>query len=342
MDNDNKQTELKDNMLSEKEHTYYGTEREWCVGKITGDTMVGTTERRDTYSDDTLVFQLDFGKPRPDNKHKSQERIGIHSFDFQEVVSHLVDDVMESGVRGIIEDECVERFKKDYEIVVRYRSYTKGSDWMNHVSCDLKKKETATPIATISNIKPYLADNEYDVNIYWEGMSYFTTQKNYYGENALRYMVNKFLKEKYTYCTKMGRNIVPDDYIKLGKVGIERWRQEKSNSNKNNSIEKQTIKKIKNEKKNNAFKYFNDAMRAMLNERGSHDWGTVFLAVDGRWNTGRRVKTVNKGVLNVTDDELITMSDEEIRNRCKEYWKKELEKAIERIEELDFDNNNNN
>lgn len=328
---------LKDNMLYQKDGTYYGTEREWCVGKITGDTMVGTTERRDAYSDETLVFELDFGKPRPDMKNRSNERIGVHRFDFQEVISHLVDDVMESGVRGIVEDECVERFKKEYEIKVRYRAYGNGSDWMSHVNCDLQKKETETPIATISNIKPYLADNEFDVNVYWEGISYFTTQKSYYGENALRYIVNKFLKERYTYCTKMGRNIVPDDYIKLGKAGIERWRQEKMNSNKNNSIEKQTIKKIKTEKKTNAFTYFNDVIRAMLNERGARDWNKAFLSVDGRWSTNRRVKTINKGILNVTDDELITMDDEEIRNRCKEYWKKELQEAIKRIEELDFD-----
>lgn len=339
MNNENKQTEeLKDNMLSQKETSFYGVEREWCVGKITGDTMVGTTERRDAYGDDTLVFKLDFGKQRADMKHRGDERIGVHRFDFQEVISHLVDDVMESGVRGIIEDECIEKFKKDYEIVVRYRSYERGSDWMGHVSCDLKKKDATIPIATMSNIKPYIADNEYDVYVYWEGVSYFTTQKNYYGENALRYMVSKFLKERYTYCTKMGRNIVPDDYIKLGKEGIERWRREKMNSNKNNSIEKQTIKKIKTEKKTNAFMYFNDVIRAMLNERGQHDWGTAFLSVDGRWSSSRRVKTINKGVLNVTDNELITMSDEEIRNRCKEYWKKELQEAIERIEELDFDN----
>lgn len=341
MNNDNKQTELKDNMLSQKDGVYYGTEREWCVGKITGDTMVGTTERRDVYSDDTLVARLDFGKPRPDNKREDQEGIGIHKFDFQEAVSHVLDDVMESGVRGIIEDECVERFKKDYEIEVRYKSYTKGSDWIGRVSCSLKKKDPTVPIATISNIKPYLAENEFDMKIYWSGMTFFTTQKSYYGENAIKYLVNKLLKEKYTYCTKMGKNIVPDDYIKLGKEGIERWKQEKRNKNKNNSIEKQTIKKIKAEKKNNAFIYFNDVIREMLNENGKHEWDKVFLAVDGRWNTGRRLNTVKKNILNMTDDELITVSDEEIKNRCKEYWKKELKEAIKRIEEFDFDNNNN-
>lgn len=340
--NNNQQTaELKDNMISQKDSGYYGVEREWCVAKITGDAMVGTTERVNTYDKEAFLFDLDFGKPRTEYVQRSQEHIGVHRFDFQEAISNLLDDVMESGSRNAIADECVERFKKEYELKVKYTSYEKGGDWVSHVSCSLQKKETTTPIATVENIKPYLSENEFDVKVYWSGMAFFTTQKSYYGEDAIKYLVNKLLKEKYTYCTKMGKNIVPDDYIKLGKEGIERWKQEKRNKNKNNSIEKQMIKKIKTEKKNNAFIYFNDVIRKMLNESGKHEWDKVFLSVDGRWNTGRRLNTVKKNILNMTDDELITVSDEEIKNRCKEYWKKELKKAIRRIEELDFDNNNN-
>lgn len=340
--NNNQQTaELKGNMFSQKSHGYYGIMREWCVAKITGDTMLGTTERVNTYDKEAFLFDLDFGKPRTEKIQRSQEHIGIPRFDFQDAISNLLDDVMESGSRNVIADECVERFKKEYELKVKYISYEKGGDWISRVSCSLQKKETTTPIATAKDIKPYLSENEFDVKVYYTGMAFFTTQKSYYGENAIKYLVDKLLKEKYTYCTKMGKNIVPDDYIKLGKEGIERWRQEKSNKNKNNSIEKQTIKKIKSEKKNIAFIYFNDVIREMLNENGTHEWDKVFLAVDGRWNTGRRLNTVKKNILNMTDDELITVSDEEIKNRCKEYWKNELKEAIKRIEELDFDNNNN-
>ena len=342
MNNNNQQTtELKDNMLSQKNSGYYGIMREWCVAKITGDTMLGTTERVNTYDKEAFLFDLDFGKPRQENIQRSQEQISIGRFDLQEAILNLLDDVMESGSRNVIADECVERFKKEYELKVKYASYEKGGDWVSRTSCSLQKKETETPVATVENIKPYLSENEFDVKVYWSGMAFFTTQKSYYGENAIKYLVNKLLKERYTYCTKMGKNIVPDDYIKLGKEGIERWKQEKRNKNKNNSIEKQTIKKIKAEKKNNAFIYFNDVIKEMLNENGKHEWDKVFLAVDGRWNNGRRMNTVKKYILNMTDDELITISDEEIKNRCKEYWKKELKEAIKRIEEFDFDNNNN-
>lgn len=342
MNNNNQQTaELKGNLFSMKSNGYYGIMREWCVAKITGDTMLGTTERVNTYDKEAFLFDLDFGKPRTENAQRSQEHISISRFDFQDTISNLLDDIMESGSRNVIADECVERFKKEYELKVKYTSYEKGGDWISHVSCSLQKKETETPIATAKDIKPYLSENEFDVKVYWSGMAFFTVQKSYYGENAIKYLVNKLLKEKYTYCTKMGKNIVPDDYIKLGKEGIERWKQEKRNKNKNNSIEKQTIKKIKAEKKNNAFIYFNDVIREMLNESGKHEWDKVFLAVDGRWNTGRRMNTVKKCILNMTDDELVTVSDEEIKNKCKEYWKKELKEAIRRIEELDFNNNNN-
>lgn len=342
MNNNNQQTtELKGNLFSIKSHGYYGIEREWCVAKITGDTMLGTTERVNTYDKEAFLFDLDFGKPRQENAQRSQEHISIHRLDFQEAISNLLDDIMESGSRNVIADECVERFKKEYELKVKYISYEKGGDWISHISGSLQKKETETPIATAKDIKPYLSENEFDVKVYWSGMAFFTTQKSYYGENAIKYLVDKLLKEKYTYCTKMGKNIVPDDYIKLGKEGIERWKQEKRNKNKNNSIEKQTIRKIKTKKKNDAFVYFNDVIREMLNESGKHEWDKVFLSVDGRWNTGRRLNTVKKNILNMTDDELITVSDEEIKNRCKEYWKKELKEAIRRIEELDFNNNNN-
>lgn len=342
MNNNNQQTEkLKDNMLSQKNTSFYGIEREWCVAKITGDTMLGTTERVNNYGKEAFLFDLDFGKPRTENVQRSQEHISISRFDFQEAISNLLDDVMESGSRNVIADECVERFKKEYELKIKYKSYEKGGEWINRIGCSFQKKETETPIATVENIKPYLTENEFDVKVYYSGMSFFTVQNSYYGENAIKYLVNRLLKEKYTYCTKMGKNIVPDNYIKLGKEGIERWRQEKSNKNKNNSIEKQTIKKIKAEKKNNAFIYFNNVIVEMLNEMGKHELDKVFLAVDGRWNTGRRMNTVKKYILNMTDDELITISDEEIKNRCKEYWKKELKEAIRRIEELDFNKNNN-
>lgn len=334
----NEQTkELKDKMLSVREDGYYGIAREWCVAKVTGDRLLGPSERDrfSAYSEDDLLMKLDFGRPRTDMQRRSDERIGITSYDVQEVVGNVTAEVMESGTREDIVSAVINKVKEDYEIEVRFKTFTKGSDWMNHAFNTLQKKGK-TPIATAENIKPYLSDNEYDVNIYYEGISYYTPKNRYYGENAIKYLVNKTLKEKYTYCIKMGKNIVPDDYIKLGKEGIERWRQEKSNGNKQNSIEKQMLKKIKYQKKQKAFDIFNDAIAAMTNERGSRNWELVFLSVDGRWNTGRRMKTINKYVLNVSDNELVTMSNEEIEKRCKSYWVAELTQAIERIKNLEF------
>lgn len=329
--------ELKDKMLSMKDTSYYGIAREWCVAKVTGDRLLGPSERDryGSYSEDDLLMKMDFGRPRTDMQRRSDERIGITSYDVQEVVGNVTAEVMESGTREDIASTVVKKIKEDYELEVRFKTFTKGSDWMNHAFNTLQKK-AKTPIATVKNIKPYLSENEYDVNIYYEGISYYTPKNRYYGENAIKYLVNKMLKEKYTYCVKMGKNIVPDNYIKLGKEGIERWRQEKSNGNKQNSIEKQMLKKIKLQKKQNAFTTFNDVMAAMLNEKGSRNWDLAFLSVDGRWNTGRRMKTINKYILNVSDNELVTMSDEEINKRCKSYWVAELTQAIERIKNLEF------
>lgn len=336
MNNENK--ELKDKMLLEKDTSYYGIEREWCVAKVTGDRLLGPSERDrygSTYDEENLLMKMDFGKPRIETPRRSNEHVGIHSYDIQKMVEETTNAVMESGTREDIVSAVIKKVKEDYELEVKFRAYTKGSDYMNHTGCELQKKKE-TPIATENNIKPYLSENEYDVNIYYEGISYYTAKNRYYGENAIKYLVNKILKEKYTYCVKMGKNIVSDEYINLGKEGIERWRQEKSNGNKQNSIEKQTLKKIKHQKKQNAFMTFNDVISAMLNEKGSRNWDLAFLSVDGRWNTGRRVKTINKYVLNVSDNELVTMSDEEIEKRCKSYWVAELTQAIERIKNLEF------
>ena len=329
--------ELKDKMLRKKEDTYYGVCREWCVAKVTGSKLLGPSERDrySSYGENELLMKMDFGRPRTDTPRRSDERVGVTSYDVQEIVENVTSAVMESGTREDIASAVVKKIKEDYELEVRFKTFTKGSDWMNHTSSTLQKKAEA-PIATIRNIKPYLADNEFDVSIYYEGISYYTPKNRYYGENAIKYLVNKMLKEKYTYCVKMGKNIVPDDYIKLGKEGIERWRQEKSNGDKRNSIEKQMLRKIKLQKKNDAFTTFNDVMSAMLNEKSSRNWDLVFLSVDGRWNTGRRMKTINKYILNVSDNELVTMSEEEIEKRCRSYWVAELTQAIERIKNLEF------
>lgn len=336
MNNENDK-ELKDNMLLERGDNYYGVVREWCVAKITGDELLGSSEkdRRNSYDEENLLMKLDFGKPRTDTPRRSEERLAVSSYDITEMVGNVTDEVMESGTRENIASAVIKKIKEDYELEVRFKTFTKCSDWMSHTTDTLQKK-SKTPIATAENIKPYLSENEYDVNIYYEGISYYTAKNRYYGENAVKYIVNKLLKEKYTYCVKMGKNIVPDEYIKSGKEGIKRWRQEKSNGNKANSIEKQMLKKIKYQKKQNASMAFNDVLSAMLNEKGTRNWSLALLSVDGRWNTGRRMTTINKYILNVSDNELVTMSDEEIEKRCKSYWVTELTQAIERIKNLEF------
>ena len=93
---------------------------------------------------------------------------------------------------------------------------------------------------------------------------------------------------------------------------------------------------MKKEKISTAFETFCDVMKVMLGEAGNtpHDWTEVFLAVDGRWNTGRRMNVVKRHIINMTDDELIKLSDSEIKTRCKNYWKVQLQKAIKNIDEI--------
>ena len=322
-------------VLDNREDAYSGIIRGWCVGRI---------KCEDILIDDASVpdkwIELDFGKPRTDGRtYRSEESNSVSRHDMEEVVKKITRGLMTSGYRGDIVTEVIRKLNAEYEVEVEFKAYSKAGDWTSHSFIRLVEKGKGVyedeEIATAEDIKPYLSENEYDVKIKVTPYTYYTSQKRYNGEDGIKYIANKVLKEEYTYCLKKGKNIVPDKYIANGADGIIIWQSEKKNSNKNNSIEKQMLKSIKIEKKQMAFNKFCKVMEEL--EGRNRDWTMVFLTIDGRWNTSRRVKTINKYILNVTDDELIKMSEEEIEKRCKSYWTARLMEAQARIKALKFE-----
>lgn len=323
------------NKVKVEEHDYYGTIREWCVGRVSMEDYIGKDDRENN----KILVELDFGKPYRDDFKYKREYLGGTRYDMDRIIENETKAVMEGGSRNDIVDEVLKAIDDKYECEITYRSYEKSNTWMNHLRLDVVKKGEGRmgnyEIAVADDIKPYLAEEDKNASGDAPNFYYGTNKNSYYGKKAVAYLINREIKNKYTYCVKNGKNIVPDEYLKDGSAGIERWKSEKSKNNKQNSIEKQMMKKLKYEKKHQAFNDFNSVIAAMCNEKSVHDWGTVFLAVEGRYNTGRRLKTIQKHILkDMADDELIKMEDEEIKKRCKSYWVKELMDAIERIKNL--------
>ena len=315
---------------------YYGTTREWLVGRgKLGDFIFGDQR------EEKEIMTLDFGHPyaASGRKEPRTEYVNISRYDIEEITKKVTDDVILSGYRGNIADEVIRKVKEDYEVEYRFRAYTKASLWNNHITERVFKKGYGeyAEISTEEDIKPYLTDNEYDTKLIGANFyAYRLKGSSLYGEEGIKYIIEKYIKNEYTYCTKLGKSIIPDKYLNDGKAGVEAWKTEKAGKNKNNSIEKQILKKIKIEKRNLAFDKFNTVMKALLKEGTAKDWSMVQLSIDGRWATNRRLKTINKYIFKGNDKELITLSEEEIEKRCKSYWVKELMDAIERIKKEDF------
>ena len=149
-------------------------------------------------------------------------------------------------------------------------------------------------------------------------------------------VINKFVRNRLTYCLKNGKLIVPDEYLDKGEKGIEEWRDIKSSKNKSNSIENKLIKEAVNTKKQYAYDTMCRAMDKLVSADNSSDWAMPRLMVDGKWNKQRTQKLVTK-VLDTKDKQkLIEMSEQEIVDKAKEYWKQKLMDAYNEVDKLEI------
>lgn len=146
--------------------------------------------------------------------------------------------------------------------------------------------------------------------------------------------INKLVRERLTYCLKNGKLIVPDEYIDKGEKGIEEWRDIKSSKNKSNSIENKLIKETVNAKKQYAYDSVCKVMDKLVSANNSYDWSIPRLVIDGKYNKQRTQKLAAK-ILDTKDKQkLIEMSEQEIIDRAKEYWKQKLMNAYNEIDKL--------
>ena len=146
--------------------------------------------------------------------------------------------------------------------------------------------------------------------------------------------INKFVRNNLTYCLKNGKLIVPDEYLDRGEKGIEEWRNIKSSKNKSNSIENKMIKEAVNEKKQYAYDAVYRVMDKIISANSSYDWTLPRLVIDGKWNKQRTQKLATQ-ILDTKDKQkLIEMSEQEIIDKAKEYWKQQLMNAYNEVDKL--------
>lgn len=146
-------------------------------------------------------------------------------------------------------------------------------------------------------------------------------------------LINKFFKENLTYCIKNDVVIIPEEYIKRGQEGINEWREKKKK--KNNSIEKQILRQAVKDKKEFAIDALGTVMREMCDISGRR-WDIPWLIVDGRFNKQKVAKLMTQINETTKRQQFMNMTNEEIVNRTKEYWKNMLKEAYNRIDELEI------
>ena len=185
--------------------------------------------------------------------------------------------------------------------------------------------------------------DKYDVSSYSSGKDMYVHYEHisvsvatYYYRNDLdkriKKAVNRYMRERLTYCLKKGRLIVSDDYLDKGEKGIKEWQELKSSQNKNNSIEKKLITQTVREKKRFAFSCARATEGKIANVGTS--WSIPRLTVDGCWNVGKNEKLVAE-IFNTKDKNfMMTIENEEILRKVKSHWKHELEKAINEVDNL--------
>ena len=145
--------------------------------------------------------------------------------------------------------------------------------------------------------------------------------------------VAKCIRNNLTYCIKSNKSIVPDEYIEKGIEGIDEWREIKAKANKNNSIEKKMLNTIVADKKKFAEDCLSTVMRKVTDPNST--WSIPYLIVDGMYSGQRTQKLSRKIVDKSTRQEWIDISEDEIFNKVKEYWKNVLQEAYDRVDKIE-------
>lgn len=157
----------------------------------------------------------------------------------------------------------------------------------------------------------------------------------------IKRLIKKYIKNDLVYCVKKDKLIVPEEYISKGKKGINEWQETKRSGNKNNSIEKKMLKDLYREKKRTAHRILYLTTVQIVRSASPYRWDIPNLQIDGLYNSSRIDKLALEilGIKNRND--MLNVTEEDMKKKFKEYWKEEMKKACDRLDNYDYDADSN-
>jgi len=201
----------------------------------------------------------------------------------------------------------------------RYEYYNKLEDFEK----ELKTVKRKTSFSSETGDQIWL--EKYTIEIYTHSFRNI--------DEDIKKLIKKTIRNNLTYCIKSGKVIVPEEYLGKGKAGIEEWRQIKSSSNKNNSMEKRILKATYREKRLFASDNMYNIFREMTEK--NHNWKIPSLEIEGRYNQQKMSALITEVFKDKSRQEFMEMSEEDIMKKMKEYWKNILMDAYNAVDAIE-------
>lgn len=301
--------------------------------------------RHDFYHD------MDVNQMRLQNNNSWQTRISMdltmYNDDLEKAIENAVFEVMLSKSRENIEKKLFNRVmdsKISASIQIEEREHGM-SRISKFIETDFDRKECGDNVEHIydtAEMEKKLDDAKLGISFAPKDskdfvyVDYIVVSIYDYRLNRMKEMIPKTIKKvinkNLKYCLKKGVSIVPDEYLDKGINGIKEWQEMKSSSNKNNSMEKRLMKQMMHEKKKFVADCISTATRLIAG--ANYNWRIPSLEVDGRYNQQRVRKLVSELLKDKNNQEIMSMSNEDIVSLCKEYWKKILKDAYDVVDQM--------
>lgn len=281
-------------------------------------------EKNHWYTKEDVDFRL-WGAKIDELVKKKMMNAVLSKYD-GDILEKTTNDIMDLEVRFIgkvSKDKNRIRVTMDFEIGDDRNDIFEYSDDLEEFK-EMAKQSTRSSSYSNDEERVYL--ERVSAGIYQHAFENF--------KKEIKKEINKFVRNRLTYCLKSGKCIIPDEYLDRGEKGIEEWRDIKSSNNKSNSIENKLIKEAVNAKKQYAYDTVCRAMDKIISADNSGSWTLPRLMIDGKWNKQRTQKLVTQILDTKNKQKLIEMPEQEIVDKAKEYWKKKLMDAYNEVDKL--------
>ena len=259
-----------------------------------------------------------------------EEDVYVRDKDLRELASTLAREIILDGYKGDVEKELLKRMLQAEIIYVINKNGGLTSTLISSMRSDC-------PVVDEKDMKDILDNAVFDtydngkmhIHSITIGYRYLWYNKDIY-ENITK-AVKKAIQHELTYCLRKGKSIVPDEYLHK-ENGVRLWQEHKRSSNSNNSMEKRMVRNMVNQKRADVEQALFDVMCAL----SAHDgWTIPQLEVDGKWNKQKRVKLTSVVLSGKTQQEVLTLTDEDILTLAKDYWKGQFRIATAAIDKVD-------